>query len=297
MRWLPTDPRCRLCKSPFGGRAGRIMKRFGRGPSRKNPTMCSSCFENAPMGGVELEIGVLFADVRGFTSLAEKMAPGEVATLLNRLYAAASDVLTRSGILDKMVGDEVMALYIPRMIGDQWVDDIVRDATELLAAVGYGTPEGPWLRLGVGIDIGQAYVGNVGSGVVKDFTALGDVVNTASRLQSAAAAGQIVMSERLFDRLSAPPQSARPRQPGPEGQAGRRACTRPRPARALTYEPDVDLVARRVMEMVHTKNVSGSSGAGFADVRGRGSSPRVRSTFRCIRGRSAGPAAPGSRGC
>jgi len=210
MRWLPTDPRCRLCKSPFGGRAGRIMKRFGRGPSRKNPTMCSICFENAPMGGVELEIGVLFADVRGFTSLAEKMAPEEVATLLNRFYAAASDVLTRSGILDKMVGDEVMALYIPRMIGDHWVDDIVRDAAELLAAVGYGTPEGPWLRLGVGIDIGQAYVGNVGSGVVKDFTALGDVVNTASRLQSAASAGQIVMSERLFERLTTPPPNASP---------------------------------------------------------------------------------------
>ena len=186
------------------------MRRFGRGPSRKNPTMCSICFEQAPMGGVKLEIGVLFADVRGFTSLAENMAPDDVATLLNRFYAAASEVLTRSGIVDKMVGDEVMALYLPRLIGEHWVDDIVRDAADLLAAVGYGTPEGPWLPLGVGIDIGQAYVGNVGAGAVKDFTALGDVVNTASRLQSAATAGQIVMSERLFDRLSTPPSDASP---------------------------------------------------------------------------------------
>ena len=210
MRWLPADPRCRLCRSPFGGRVGSMMRRFGRGPSRKNPTMCSICFERAPMGGVKLEIGVLFADVRGFTSLAENMDPDDVATLLNRFYAAASEVLTKSAIVDKLVGDEVMALYLPGIIGERWVEDVVRDAGDLLTAVGYGSPEGPWLRLGVGIDIGQAYVGNVGAGDVKDFTALGDVVNTASRLQSAASAGQIVMSERLFDRLMPPPPNARP---------------------------------------------------------------------------------------
>jgi adenylate cyclase len=208
MRILPSDPRCRLCRAPFGGGGGRIMRRFGYGPSRKNPTICNTCFEQAPMGGVDMEIGVLFADVRGFTSLAEDMAPEDVAQMLNRFYAAASPVLTKSAIVDKMVGDEVMALYLPQLIGEAWVDHLVRDASDLLAAVGYGTPEGPWLALGVGIDVGRAFVGNVGAGDVKDFTALGDVVNTASRLQSAAAAGQVVMSERLFDRLSVRPPHA-----------------------------------------------------------------------------------------
>jgi adenylate cyclase len=85
----------------------------------------------------------------------------------------------------------------------RWEDDLVRDARELLVAVGFGSGEDPWLPLGVGLDIGRAFVGNVGSGEVKDFTAIGDVVNTASRLQSAAAAGQVVLSERLFARLSA----------------------------------------------------------------------------------------------
>jgi adenylate cyclase len=232
MRLLPSDPRCRVCRAPFGGRAGRMMRRFGRGPSRKNPTMCSSCFEHAPMGGVQLEIGVLFADVRGFTALAENMAPDDVAKLLNRFYAAASPVLTRSGIVDKMVGDEVMALYLPRLIGEDWVDDVVRDAADLLTAVGYGTPEGAWLPLGVGIDIGQAFVGNVGAGEVKDFTALGDVVNTASRLQSAAAAGQIVMSERLFDRLTTPPPDAAPASLDLKGKQ------EPEPARILDLHPN-----------------------------------------------------------
>src|SRR5205807_10385107 len=103
---------------------------------------------------------------------------------------------------DKLVGDEVMALYVPQLIAGCWEDEMLRDSRELLAAVGFGSGEEPWLQLAVGADAGRAFVGNVGSGEVKDFTALGDVVNTASRLQSLADAGQIVMSERLFGRLS-----------------------------------------------------------------------------------------------
>jgi adenylate cyclase len=203
MRHLPSEPRCRLCRAPYGGVGGKVMRRFGYGPSRKNPNLCASCFERAPMGGVEMEIGVLFADVRGFTSMSETIAPTDVADLLNRFYESASNVLSRSAIIDKLVGDEVMALYLPLLVrgGKDWEDDMLRDARDLLEVM-------PWLGLGVGLAVGNAYVGNVGSGEVKDFTALGDVVNTASRLQSAAAAGQIVISERLFDRLSEPPPEA-----------------------------------------------------------------------------------------
>jgi adenylate cyclase len=203
MRHLPSDPRCRLCRAPYGGIGGRVMRRFGYGPSRKNPTLCASCFEKAPLGGVEMEIGVFFADVRGFTSLAEGMDPTGVADLLNRFYESASAILGRSAIIDKLVGDEVMALYIPQLFGaEASADDMLRDARDLLEAL-------PWLELGVGLDIGTAYVGNVGSGEVKDFTALGDVVNTASRLQSSARAGQVVMSQRLVEQLTEAPADAR----------------------------------------------------------------------------------------
>lgn len=202
MRHLPSEPRCRLCNAPYGGIGGRIMRRAGFGPSRKNPSICNTCFEMAPMGGVEMEIGVLFADVRGFTALSETVPPPELAALLNRFYACASRILIRSAVIDKLVGDEVMALYIPQLIGEHWEDDLVRDARDLLAAVGYGSGADPWLTVGIGIDLGRAFVGNVGSGEVKDFTAIGDVVNTASRLQGSASAGQIVLSERLFARLS-----------------------------------------------------------------------------------------------
>jgi adenylate cyclase len=208
MRRLPSDPRCQLCHAPYGGIGGKIMRRFGFGPSRKNPTLCNTCFEKAPMGGVEMDIGVLFADIRGFTSLSERLLPDDVAQLLNRFYAVASKVLTKSAIIDKLVGDEVMALYLPPLLSNGWEDGLIRDATELLVSVGYMASDGPWLSLGVGLDVGRAYVGNVGAGEVKDFTAVGDVINTASRLQSSAGSGQIVLSERLFGRLANRPTNA-----------------------------------------------------------------------------------------
>lgn len=109
MRHLPSDPRCAVCRAPYGGLGGRIMVRLSFAPSRKNPRLCSECFERAPMGGVEMGVGILFADVRGFTSLAERQAPDAVATLLNRFYASAVDVLCEHAIIDKLVGDQVMA--------------------------------------------------------------------------------------------------------------------------------------------------------------------------------------------
>ncbi len=175
------------------------MGRLGFAPSRKNPRLCSECFEKAPMGGVEMNVGILFADVRGFTSLAERQAPDAVASLLNRFYATAVDVLCEHAIIDKLVGDQVMALYLPGVFPGEPADHMLADAQALLAGAGYDG-EQPWLELGIGLDFGTAYVGNVGSGEVKDFTAIGDVVNTAARLQAAAASGEIVLSDRVYHR-------------------------------------------------------------------------------------------------
>ena len=172
------------------------MSRLGFGPSRKNPRLCSICFERAPMGGVEMEVGILFADVRRFTALAEREKPDAIAALMNRFYAAAVEVVCRHAIIDKLVGDQVMALYLPRVFPGEPAHHMLADARALLAAAGYGTGT-PWVEIGVGLDFGTAYVGNVGAGEVKDFTAIGDVVNTAARLQAAAASGEIVISKRV----------------------------------------------------------------------------------------------------
>jgi adenylate cyclase len=180
-RWLPSDPRCRLCLVPFGG-AGKLLR---ISPSRKNPNFCTDCLETAPVGTHEREVGILFADIRGFTAWSEKRAPAEVADGLTRFYALASHVLTRDDALVEFIGDQVMALYLPDFpsLGERTSEVMISAAERLLSEIDRQRAEDV-LPVGVGIHIGVASVGNVGKGKTKDFTAIGDVVNTSSRLLS-----------------------------------------------------------------------------------------------------------------
>jgi adenylate cyclase len=179
------------------------MRRMGKAPSRKNPRWCDVCFERAPEGGVTMTIGVLFADVRGSTARAEVREPKQVAAEMNRFYADLTRVIVQHGIVDKLIGDEVMGLYFAPLAPDgRYVDCMVADSRAILTALGYGSAGGPRIDVGVGLDVGPAFVGIVGDGEIRDFTALGDVVNTAARLQSEAEGGQIVMSAEVA-RLAA----------------------------------------------------------------------------------------------
>jgi adenylate cyclase len=200
-RHVPSAPRCKVCASPFGGVGGRIVGMVGWAPSRKNPNVCGRCCDQMPAGGAEVDVAVLFADVRGSTSIAERLGASEFAELLNRFYATATEVLLRhDALIDKLIGDEAMALFIPGVAGPDYRRKSLAAATDLLRAVGYGSPEGAWLPVGVGLNAGNAYVGNVGSAVI-DFTALGDAVNVAARLQSHAQAGQAVVAGDLLEDL------------------------------------------------------------------------------------------------
>jgi adenylate cyclase len=202
-RALPLAPRCKLCMCPFAG-LGRVLPGPNFSPSRKNPKFCKRCFEQAPIGCREMEIGVLFADVRGYTAISESRSAAEVTELMNRFYAMATDVLVRhDAVIDKLMGDEVMALFIPSWTPGA-TSHMLQAAEDLLCGVRCGPDEEAWLPVGVGLDYGVASVGNVGSGEVKDFTAIGDVVNTAERLQQCAKAGQLVMSERVRASLPGP---------------------------------------------------------------------------------------------
>jgi adenylate cyclase len=201
LRRLPHSPRCRNCGAPFAGAGGRALRLLGFRPSRKNPTICGTCVEGMPPGGYRATVGVMFADLRGFTERAEGESPSEVAALLNRFYGCAEAVLLDHAFIDKLIGDEVMALYMERWLFDLDPETIretmVADSTALLGAVGYGTNEGPFVDVGIGLDHGEAFVGNVGDRYVFDFTAIGDVVNTASRLQCEAASGEVVFTDRV----------------------------------------------------------------------------------------------------
>ena len=205
---LPSSPRCSMCAAPFAG-AGRIIAApLGCRPSRKNPNLCVTCVEASPPGGVTIETGVLFADLRGFTALSEGSTPRQVSDLLRRFYKCAENVLFPEALIDKLIGDEVMALYLPYLRPDITDDELKRlmfgHAEELLAAVGYGSAQGPFVPLGIGLDFGEAFVGNIGERALYDFTAVGDVVNTAARLQGEARGGEIVLSERVASGLENP---------------------------------------------------------------------------------------------
>jgi len=201
-RLVPSAPRCKVCSSPFGGIGGRFFGMIGWAPSRKNPNVCARCCDQMPTGGAEVDVAVLFADVRGSTGLAEGVGAADYAKLLNRFYATVTEVILRhDGLIDKLIGDEAMALFIPGVAGPDYRRKALAAAGELLEAVGYGSPAGSWLPVGVGLNAGHAYVGNVGSAVV-DFTALGDAVNVAARMQSNAKAGQLIVAADLLEDLA-----------------------------------------------------------------------------------------------
>src|SRR6516225_1444907 len=135
--------------------------------------------------------------------LGEHLGPAEYASILNRFYGAATESLIRQdAIIDKLIGDEVMALFIPGICGPNFRRRAADAALSLLEAVGYGGAVEPWMPIGVAINAGVTYVGNVGSEGVVDFTALGDTVNTASRLASSAASGEILLSETVYVKVA-----------------------------------------------------------------------------------------------
>jgi adenylate cyclase len=194
-RSIPSDPRCKLCDTPFGS-PGSVMRFIGFGPSTLNRRICHGCIralERNP-GGAEVELTLLFADVRGSTALAERSGPEEFSRLMARFYgAAAAAVDRRDGIVDKFVGDEVVALFIPGFAGKDHAREAIEAGRELLRSTGHDDPE-PWIPVGAGIHTGVAYVGTVGESDAVDFTALGDPVNTTARLAATAAAGEILVS-------------------------------------------------------------------------------------------------------
>jgi adenylate cyclase len=198
-RLLPRAPRCRFCYAPFAGPGAPLMRLIGRQPWRKNPYWCSGCerYVRDFPGGAEMEAAFVFADVRGSTGLAEGMRAAEFGQLMQRFYSVATRILTDSdAIIDKLVGDEVIGIYLPGLAGQGYARRAIATSREILRATGHDDRRGPWLPVGIGVHAGRAYIGSIGSADgVTDLTALGDTVNIAARLAAVAGAGEIILSE------------------------------------------------------------------------------------------------------
>jgi adenylate cyclase len=202
LKHVPSAPRCKMCAAPFSG-PGRIpMGWIGRSPWAKNPKYCGTCYRvlSERHGGAEIECSLLFADVRGSTTLAEGMSPREFRALMDRFYDLAARVLVEhDALVDKFVGDEVIGIFIPALTGDAHATRAIGAARAILAATGHGSGTKPWLPVGIGVNTGTAFVGAVGEGPHAELTALGDPVNIAARLSSAAGAGEILVTIAAAD--------------------------------------------------------------------------------------------------
>ena len=140
-------------------------------------------------------MSVIFIDVRGSTALAEGISSTIFSKTLNQFYSEVSEILVKTdAFIDKFVGDEVMGVYLPIFAGNDYAAKAIAAATEILRKRESAT-DGP--QIGIGVHTGTAFFGTVAGagGVFSDFTALGDTVNVAARLVSAAGPGEALISD------------------------------------------------------------------------------------------------------
>jgi adenylate cyclase len=172
------------------------MRLIGKGPWSKNPKYCGSCFKQLTEhhGGAEIDCSLLFADVRGSTPLGEKLRPTEIRDLMERFFDTAARVLVdHDAIVDKFVGDEIIGIFVPALAGELHAQRAIQAARALMIETGNDRPD-PWVPIGAGVHSGIAFVGSIGSGPHVELTAMGDRVNVAARLASAAGAGEILVT-------------------------------------------------------------------------------------------------------
>ncbi len=157
------------------------------------------------VGGKQVFITVLFADVRGFTSYSEKHSPEELVAVLNQYLAAAAEaVLAQEGTVDKFLGDAVMAWYNAPVLQPDHTLRAVKSALgirEAIAKLHNELPKEAHLDFGVGINYGEAVLGWIGTEKRLEFTSLGDSVNTAKRIQENCAKNQILISREAYERV------------------------------------------------------------------------------------------------
>jgi adenylate cyclase len=195
---LPHDPRCMFCLSPFEGFGGRIATMIGKGRSNEDPRFCNACikFGRDHPGGAYIDLATVFADVRGSTSLAERIGDREFSQLIDRFFQVSGNLLINSGALvDRLAGDEAIGFFVPGIAGPEYAKRAIECAKELLRATGHTDQDGPWIPVGVGVHVGNAFVGMVGSPQgLQEMTALGDEINVGARIASAAGPGELLAS-------------------------------------------------------------------------------------------------------
>ena len=200
LRLLPHDPRCKFCNAPFEGVGAFIARSlYGKKQSTLNPRFCNVCegFAETHPGGAEVEMSMLFVDVRGSTELSEQMSPTEFSQLINRFYIEATKAIVHEdGLVEKLAGDAVAAFWGAGFAGPNYVARTLQTAQNILK-----TMNREKIPVGIGVHYGVAYFGAMGEvNGLTNISAIGDEVNLAARLASKAAAGEIIVSEKALQK-------------------------------------------------------------------------------------------------
>jgi adenylate cyclase len=200
LRGLPHEPRCKFCNAPFEGIGGAFVRAvYGKKRSALNPRFCNLCedFASKNPGGGEVEMSMLFADIRGSTALSEKMNPTDFSRLINRFFVESSNaIIQEDGLVEKLAGDAVAAFWGAGFAGPDYVTRTIHAAKNIQKVMSKEN-----IPVGIGVHTGVAFFGAMGStdGLV-NISAIGEEVNTAARLASKAAAGEIIVSERALQQ-------------------------------------------------------------------------------------------------
>lgn len=207
-RWIPAAPRCRLCRVPFKSVGGWIMGKRGKAPCRRNPYYCSACdvfLETFP-GGAEVEMSILYVDIRNSVKAAYESPTSEVAKRVNAFLLIATDIITRNdGFIMAFYGDCVVACWPPGFVGPDHAGKAVRAARDLSQAFQADSH----IPAGTGVMTGPTYICTVaaGAGTFRDVSIFGHTVNVAARLASAAPGGRSLVSA---DTLGSDARNAAP---------------------------------------------------------------------------------------
>ncbi len=187
-----------------------VQERFIRETFQRyvSPTVVQRLLEDSAslrLGGQRQEVTILFADLRGFSSFSERCSPEELVEALNRYLAIGAEaVLAEEGTLDKFIGDAVMAVFNAPLPQPDHPLRAIRAALrmeEATRAYHRSTPSAPHLRFGMGVAVGEAVVGNIGTSQQLNYTAIGACVNLAKRLEERAGPGQILISREAYQRV------------------------------------------------------------------------------------------------
>jgi adenylate cyclase len=188
-----------------------LFKAFGIKKSKMHPNMCTFCENNFAKimkhKQIPVSTTILFADIRGYTDLSQQLEAPKLNELLHQFYDRCSAaVWENDGIVNKFIGDAVLAIFNFPLIRKEHVQNAVKAALQLQQNCRHlkeetGLSDIDTLGVGIGIHTGESYVGEVGT-TYKDFTAIGPVVNLTSRLQGAAGIGEIMVTEEVFKEVS-----------------------------------------------------------------------------------------------